>query len=52
MGIIGSDEQPGLVDALASMPPAERAKIVTHVIPALEEEMLKPPAPRNRAALR
>src|SRR5690348_4690332 len=30
VGIMGTDDQPGLVDALASMPPAERAKIVTH----------------------
>ena len=34
-GILGSDDYPGLVDALESMPPAERAKIVSAMVPAV-----------------
>lgn len=43
LGIQGSDEQPGLIDTLAAMPPVERNKIVQRLIPVLEEHMLKAP---------
>jgi hypothetical protein len=42
IGIQGTDEQPGLIDALAQMPPAARSTIVSRLVPKLEEEMLKP----------
>jgi len=42
IGIQGTDEQPGLIDALAQMPPAARTTIVARLVPKLEEEMLKP----------
>jgi hypothetical protein len=42
-GILGSDDYPGLVDALESMPPADRAKIVSAMVPRLEEQMRTPP---------
>jgi HEAT repeat protein len=42
IGIQGTDEQPGLIDALATMPPAARSTIVARLVPKLEEEMLKP----------
>jgi hypothetical protein len=45
VGIQGSDDQPGLVDALGALPPAERSKIVGRLVPILEQEMLKPPPP-------
>jgi hypothetical protein len=45
VGIQGSDDQPGLIDALAAMPPAERAQVVTKLVPILETEMAKPPPP-------
>lgn len=43
IGILGQDDQPGLVSALESMPPASREKIVSRMVPRLEEEMRKPP---------
>lgn len=42
IGIQGTDEQPGLIDALAQMQPAARSTIVSRLVPKLEEEMLKP----------
>ena len=42
IGIQGTDEQPGLIDALAQMPPAARSTIVARLVPKLQEEMLKP----------
>src|SRR4051812_44028338 len=42
IGIQGTDEQPGLIDALAQMQPAPRSAIVTRLVPKLQEEMLKP----------
>jgi hypothetical protein len=42
IGIQGTDEQPGLIDALAQMPPAARSAIVSRLVPKLQEEMLKP----------
>jgi hypothetical protein len=42
IGIQGTDEQPGLIDALAQMQPAARGAIVTRLVPKLEEEMQKP----------
>jgi len=42
IGIQGTDEQPGLIDALAQMQPAARNAIVTRLVPKLQEEMLKP----------
>jgi hypothetical protein len=42
IGIQGTDEQPGLIDALAQMQPAARTAIVSRLVPKLEEEMLKP----------
>ncbi|MCL4752820.1 MAG: hypothetical protein KJ015_21850 [Myxococcales bacterium] len=43
IGILGQDDQPGLVGALESLPPASREKIVTRMVPKLEEEMKKAP---------
>lgn len=45
IGIQGTDEQPGLIDALTTMQPAERSSIVTRLVPKLEAEMLKPLPP-------
>lgn len=45
IGIQGTDEQPGLIDALAQMPPAARSNIVSRLVPKLEQEMLKPVPP-------
>ena len=45
IGIQGTDEQPGLIDALAQMQPAARTAIVTRLVPKLQEEMLKPLPP-------
>jgi hypothetical protein len=42
IGIQGTDEQPGLIDALAQMQPAARSTIVSRLVPKLEQEMLKP----------
>ena len=42
IGIQGTDEQPGLIDALAQMQPASRTAIVARLVPKLQEEMLKP----------
>ena len=42
IGIQGTDEQPGLIDALAQMQPAARSAVVTRLVPKLQEEMLKP----------
>jgi HEAT repeat protein len=45
IGIQGTDEQPGLIDALAQMQPAARSAIVSRLVPKLEQEMLKPLPP-------
>jgi hypothetical protein len=42
IGIQGTDEQPGLIDALAQMQPVARSTIVTRLVPKLQEEMLRP----------
>jgi hypothetical protein len=42
IGIQGTDEQPGLIDALAQMQPAARTAIVSRLVPKLQEEMQKP----------
>jgi hypothetical protein len=42
IGIQGTDEQPGLIDALAQMQPASRTAIVARLVPKLQTEMLKP----------
>jgi hypothetical protein len=46
VGIQGADEHPGLIDALASLAPPERSKIVNRLVPILATEMAKP-APKN-----
>jgi len=43
IGIQGSDDQPGLVDALAQLSPAERAKVLDRLVPAMVAEMRRPP---------
>lgn len=43
IGILGTDDQRGLVDALESLQPAERAKIVSAMVPRLEQEMRAAP---------
>jgi hypothetical protein len=45
IGIQGTDEQPGLIEALAQMQPAARTAIVSRLVPKLQEEMLKPLPP-------
>ena len=42
IGIQGTDEQEGLVDALAQMAPAPRAALLGKLIPKLQAEMAKP----------
>lgn len=48
IGIQGTDEQPGLIDALAQMQPAARGAVVTRLVPKLEAEM-KAPLPSAQA---
>ncbi len=48
IGIIGQDDQPGLVASLESLAPATRDKIVTKMVPRLEAEMKKEP-PKSQA---
>jgi hypothetical protein len=43
IGIQGDDDNPGLVEALALLPAAERSEIVTGMVPRLTAEMKKPP---------
>ena len=43
IGINGQDDQPGLLSALESIPPAVREKIVSRMVPRLEAEMKKEP---------
>src|SRR3954468_17114247 len=43
IGIQGTDDQQGLVDALAQMPPAQRATLISKLVPKLQAEMAKPP---------
>ncbi len=52
IGIQGTDDQPGLIDALGAMPPAARTAIVSRLVPKLQEEMQKPlpPAQAGRVA--
>ena len=43
IGIQGTDEQEGLVDSLAQMPPAQRTALIGKLVPKLQSEMAKPP---------
>src|SRR5262249_20455194 len=43
IGIDGSDDQPGLIASLTQMQPATRQQIISHLVPALEAEIMKPP---------
>ncbi len=43
VGLLGQDDQPGLLAALESMAPVEREKIVTRMVPKLVEGMRAPP---------
>ncbi len=45
VGIQGTDDQPGLIDALSQMQPAARNAIVQKLVPKLQEEMVKPLPP-------
>jgi hypothetical protein len=45
IGIQGTDEQPGLIDALGQMQPAARGAIVSRLVPKLQEEMQRPLPP-------
>ncbi|MES1174499.1 MAG: hypothetical protein ABUL62_09220 [Myxococcales bacterium] len=42
IGIQGTDEQEGLVDALAQMAPAPRTALISKLVPKLQAEMAKP----------
>jgi len=42
IGIQGTDEQQGLVDALAQMPPAARNALIAKLVPKLQAEMAAP----------
>jgi len=42
IGIQGTDEQEGLVDALAQMAPAPRNALISKLVPKLQAEMAKP----------
>ncbi|HEY4104933.1 MAG TPA: hypothetical protein VGM44_13640, partial [Polyangiaceae bacterium] len=52
IGIQGTDEQEGLIDALSQLPPAQRTTLVSKLVPKLQAEMAKPPpvAPPGQAA--
>src|SRR5450432_1451909 len=43
IGIQGTDEQEGLVDALGQMAPAARSTLISKLVPKLQAEMAKPP---------
>ena len=43
IGIQGTDEQEGLIDALAQMAPAARSVLVSRLVPKLQAEMAKAP---------
>ncbi len=43
VGLLGQDDQPGLLSALETLAPAEREKIVTDMVPKLEEAMKAEP---------
>ena len=43
VGLLGQDDQVGLIGALESLKPAARARLLDKVIPALIEEMKRPP---------
>jgi hypothetical protein len=43
IGIQGTDDQEGLVDALAQMSPAARSALISKLMPKLQDEMAKPP---------
>jgi hypothetical protein len=43
IGIQGTDDQEGLVDALAQMAPAARSALISKLVPNLQAEMAKPP---------
>jgi hypothetical protein len=43
VGLLGQDDQIGLLAALETMAPAEREKIVTRMVPKLEAGMKQPP---------
>jgi hypothetical protein len=43
VGIQGTDDQKGLIEALSQMPPAGRTAVVSRLVPRLVEEMQKPP---------
>src|SRR3954468_424995 len=43
IGIQGTDEQEGLVDALAQMAPAARSVLISKLVPKLQAEMAKAP---------
>jgi hypothetical protein len=54
VGIQGSDEQIGLIAALAQLPPATRNALVAELVPRLEAEMKKPrpkPTPGQEAPI-
>ncbi len=42
IGIQGLDDQPGVIDALAQLPPAARNAIIGRLVPRLLEEMKRP----------
>src|SRR5882724_3918289 len=44
IGIQGTDEQAGLIDALAQLAPAARTVLISRLVPKLQTEMAKPPA--------
>jgi hypothetical protein len=47
VGIQGTDDQPGVVDALSQLPPSARNAIVGRLVPRLLEEMKRPlPVPQ------
>ncbi|HEY3237228.1 MAG TPA: HEAT repeat domain-containing protein [Polyangiaceae bacterium] len=46
VGIQGSDEFPGLIDALAHLPPSDRGRILSRLVPKLEAAMLQSPPAR------
>jgi hypothetical protein len=44
IGLEGGDETPGVIDALAQLPPAERSSLMAKLVPLLQEQLALVPA--------
>jgi hypothetical protein len=48
VGLQGTDDQPGLLGALAKLAPQKRSSIVNRLVPALEAELARTPPPAKQ----